>query len=104
MISFQVVTLFLSTAILTLALPTPMGKGACTPNVIEHFNLAHHHDVNTGLVIAGQKIIDSKIKYRASGCSPIWAGGVYDDSAHFSGKKYPEWLLQKMSGTAAPPS
>jgi hypothetical protein len=92
MLSFKAVAIFLST--LAVAAAVPVNKGACSPNAFEHFNLAHHHDINTGKIIVGKKITTTPIKIGGSGCSPIWAGGSYDDSAHFSGKKYPAWLSQ----------
>jgi hypothetical protein len=69
------------------------GKAACTPNASEKYNLAHHHDINTGSVIIGNQVVKGFGKLPgASGCIPTWAGGSYDDSSTFPGGKYPGWL------------
>jgi hypothetical protein len=96
----SVVAFFLLLGIAAAMPAKPLAGPNCKPNVFEHFNLAHHHDVNTGKVIVGHKIVQTPINVGGSGCSPIWAGGAYDDSAHFKNKKYPAWL--QSSGGAAP--
>jgi hypothetical protein len=87
------------------AMPASLQAAApCTPTKSEHFQLAHHHDINTGLLIVGKKIKQTKAKGLGSGCSPLWAGGSFDDSRHFRHKMYPGWLLQSMTarGLALP--
>jgi len=69
------------------------GAAGCTPNAFERFNLNHHHDINTGDIIVGNRVRKGAAKVPGgSGCSPVWAGGSYDDEAMFPGGVYPNWL------------
>ncbi|KAF1817267.1 hypothetical protein P152DRAFT_478286 [Eremomyces bilateralis CBS 781.70] len=84
--------------------PSTSGSGsgsgaACTPNAFEKFNLNHHHDINTGDIVTGDSIRRDALKVPGgSGCSPLWAGGAYDDSATFTGGEYPAWLKAELAG------
>jgi hypothetical protein len=68
------------------------GKETCTPNAFEKNNLAHHHDINTGEVILGETVINVGELPGGTGCSPLWAGGSYDDRATYPGGKYPTFV------------
>ncbi|KAF2399652.1 hypothetical protein EJ06DRAFT_582908 [Trichodelitschia bisporula] len=105
----RLLTLTLLFLPLTLAATTPpllprappTNNGACKPNAFETFNLQHHHDINTGDIIVGSTVRHSGIKPGGgSGCSPIWAGGSYDDSSMFPGGSYPAWIKAKEGGGA----
>jgi hypothetical protein len=79
-------------------------KATCTPNAFEKFNLNHHHDINTGDVIVGQKVINAGHLPGGTGCSPLWAGGSYDDKSTFPGSQYPKFVqdLVLKKGKAVP--
>jgi hypothetical protein len=88
------------------SVPSP-GKAACTPNFLELSNLYHRHDINTGDVLLGDTVYSLGSigrQFGAGGCSPLWAGGSYDDKALFTGGDYPkaiqEMLMKK--GKTAP--
>ncbi|KAK3061187.1 hypothetical protein LTS18_006823 [Coniosporium uncinatum] len=75
------------------------GAAGCTPNAFERFNLGHHHDINTGDIIIGSTVRKSAAKVPGgSGCSPVWAGGSYNDAATFPGGQYPAWLAAQAGG------
>jgi hypothetical protein len=84
--------------------PTPAKtSGPCTPNFLELGNLYHHHDINTGDVLFGDTIISLGAIGRqmgASGCSPLWAGGSYDDKALFTGGEYPKAIQEILAKKA----
>jgi hypothetical protein len=79
-------------------------KAACTPNAFEKFNLNHHHDINTGDVIVGQTVINAGHLPGGTGCSPLWAGGSYDDKSTFPNSQYPKFVqdLVVKKGKAVP--
>jgi len=75
------------------------GAAGCAPNAFERFNLGHHHDVNTGDIVIGNTIRKGAAKVPGgSGCSPVWAGGSYNDAATFPGGQYPAWLAAQAGG------
>jgi hypothetical protein len=69
-------------AMVLAAPPAPVGnavKGSCTYSANEKLNLGHNHDVNTGQILVGGKIVKGP-KIGGSGCSPAWAvGGAITD-------------------------
>ena len=83
-------------------------KAACTPNLYEMANLYHHHDINTGDVLFGEKIISLGAVGRqrgGTGCSPLWAaGGTYDDKALFPGGEYPKAVQELLANKRKPVS
>lgn len=82
----QITLIFLASLATALALPAPPpkdpnAKTSCTFSANEKSNLAHGHDVNTGMIKVGNKVRDSGIAIYGSGCSPAWAvGGLVTDS------------------------
>ncbi|QDS70137.1 hypothetical protein FKW77_005704 [Venturia effusa] len=85
--NMKITLVVLASLTTALALPVPVpakdpaGKGTCTFSINEKSNLGHNHDVNTGMIKVGGKVIDSHIAVFGSGCSPAWAvGGAIDDN------------------------
>jgi hypothetical protein len=75
-------TILVSVTMVLAAPPAPVksGKGTCTYSPNEKLNLGHNHDVNTGQLLAGGRIIKAP-KIGGSGCSPAWAvGGALTDN------------------------
>jgi len=70
--------LFASLAVV-FALPAPptgaSTSGSCTFSANEKSNLGHNHDVNTGQLLVGGKVVKGAPKIGGSGCSPAWAVG-----------------------------
>ncbi|KAF1989964.1 hypothetical protein K402DRAFT_401459 [Aulographum hederae CBS 113979] len=94
----QTLLLLAAAAFTATAAPAPQLAGAapCTPSSFEKLNLQHHHDINTGKIIIGSRLVSSSVAVGGRGCSPLWAGGSYDDRALFPNGQYPAWLVQQV--------
>jgi hypothetical protein len=53
----------------------PGGAPMCEYSAFEKFNLGHNHDVNTGSLLSGGKVVRGAPKVGGSGCAPAWAVG-----------------------------